>query len=393
MTLLLDALDCLLFIPFLIWIVYVVVFAVAYRLPNAQILSQSNSDLRYMVIFPAYKEDAVIVESVTKFLAQDFPIEQFHCVVVADSMRSATLDALSKLPISLVIPDYTKRSKAAAINYALHKENSSLYQAVVVLDADNHVDHDFLKRVNAVFGSSNMAIQVHRKAKNQHTDVALLDGVSEEINNAIFREGHNKLGLPAALSGSGMIFDMKWFRHTMAKIDSVGEDKELEFYLLEDRIHTLYLTDVCVYDEKVSKRKDLSNQRKRWMAAQLELFMKLLKQLPLIIKEMNWPMLDKFIQMSIPPRILLLGWIPIWIIILGYLSPMLIRKWAIIYVLLSIALLSVLPRRFYTIRTVKALFKLPILMIAYLKSLLGVRSAKNKFIHTPHGESEKNNNH
>jgi len=40
--------------------------------------------------------------------------------------------------------------------------------------------------------------------------LALLDGISEEINNNIFRKGHQTLGLSSALIGSGMALIMSF---------------------------------------------------------------------------------------------------------------------------------------------------------------------------------------
>lgn len=61
--------------------------------------------------------------------------------------------------------------------------------------------------INDLFANPDVeAVQTHRIAKNMNNDMALLDAVSEEINNTIFRLGHAKLGLSAALIGSGMAF-------------------------------------------------------------------------------------------------------------------------------------------------------------------------------------------
>jgi hypothetical protein len=50
------------------------------------------------------------------------------------------------------------------------------------------------------------AVQGHRTAKNTNNSWAILDAISEEINNNIFRKGHRVLGLSSAIIGSGMAF-------------------------------------------------------------------------------------------------------------------------------------------------------------------------------------------
>ena len=111
-------------------------------------------------------------------------------------------------------------------------------------------------------------MQAHRTGKNLNTDIALLDGVSEEINNGFFRSGHNALGLSAGLAGSGMAFDYFWYYDAVQSLETAGEDKELELTLLECGMHTVYLEHLPVYDEKTQKKENIKNQRRRWMAAQ-----------------------------------------------------------------------------------------------------------------------------
>ena len=50
--------------------------------------------------------------------------------------------------------------------------------------------NNFLKKINAAFAHGYVAVQGHRTAKNMNTSWAILDAVSEEINNNIFRKGH-----------------------------------------------------------------------------------------------------------------------------------------------------------------------------------------------------------
>ncbi|SJN48301.1 N-acetylglucosaminyltransferase [Sphingobacterium faecium PCAi_F2.5] len=377
------------FIPFLIWIIYFLVFAIGYRLPRNQQFKRTTHQHRYLVIFPAYKEDAVIVESIRSFYEQDYPQHLYEIVVVADSMQQETNDLLRDLGATVLVPYYEKRSKAAALNLALRCTHHQEYDAVVILDADNLVYPDFLKQLNAVFASGSKAVQAHRIAKNDNNDTAYLDGISEEINNSIFRRGHANLGLPAALTGSGMLFEINWFKEIMPKISAMGEDKELEYHLLLDGIFTTYLEDVYVLDEKVQNRKDLSNQRKRWIAAQIDTFLIACSGLSTIIKTRNWPMLDKVLQWSIPPRIILLGFIPIWLGFLAVVAPILMYKWLILYVLFLIALGLAIPNRFYNKRTLAAFLKLPFIFMAILRSFMGIKAGRSTFVHTPHGEKKE----
>lgn len=126
------------------------------------------------------------------------------------------------------------------------------YDIALVLDADNVVPYDYLSDINDLFANPGVEIvQTHRIAKNMNNDMALLDAISEEINNTIFRLGHAKLGLSAALIGSGMAFRYDLFRDTMLNIKAVGGfDRELELTLLYQGKRFHYLPDTFVFDEK-----------------------------------------------------------------------------------------------------------------------------------------------
>ena len=129
------------------------------------------------------------------------------------------------------------------------------YDVVVIMDADNVTTPNFLAEINRAFDSGLHAVQFHRTGKNMNTDIAVLDAISEEINNGFFQSGHNAIGLSAGLAGSGMAFDVHWFRRNVGHLQTSGEDKELEALLLKQRIHIEYLEQLPVYDEKHRKKK------------------------------------------------------------------------------------------------------------------------------------------
>ena len=175
------------------------------------------------------------------------------------------------------------------------------YDVVVIMDADNLTSPHFLTAVNRAFDSGVRCIQAHRTGQNLNTDISVLDGISEEINNGIFRSGHNALGLSAALSGSGMAFEADWFRKNVRLLETAGEDKELEVLLLQQRIHTTYLPEIPIYDEKTQKEEAISNQRKRWIAAQFGILRSSLSGLQKAIRQGNIDYCDKIIQWMLPP--------------------------------------------------------------------------------------------
>ena len=187
----------------------------------------------FLILYPAYNEDRVIVHSVHTFVGQYYPYQNFHVCVISDHMKPETNELLEGLPVTVLQPVFEKSSKAKAMQYAIQMvesgqckpEGRKAYDYIVILDADNVVEADFLEKLNTICNRGYKAIQCHRCAKNSDNNIAVLDGVSEEINNTIFRKAHNRIGLSSALIGSGMCFDYEWFHENVFKLSTAGEDR------------------------------------------------------------------------------------------------------------------------------------------------------------------------
>jgi cellulose synthase/poly-beta-1,6-N-acetylglucosamine synthase-like glycosyltransferase len=181
-----------------------------------------------------------------------------------------------------------------------------------VLDADNVMAPGFLEQVARSVADGACVVQGRRVAKNHDTALARLDGVSEAINNEIFRRGHRALGLSAALIGSGMVLEMDLLRRLMAAIDTPdGFDKDIELRLLRAGIRIEYAPDAVVYDEKVRADAVFVEQRRRWIGAQARYLRRHFAE-GLRVLAQGGPLdyVDKVVQMLLPPRALLLAMLP-----------------------------------------------------------------------------------
>ncbi len=163
-----------------------------------------------------------------------------------------------------------------------------------------------LQEVNAIIDPKIKVYQLHRTAKNDNTKLAILDGITEAISNNIFRKAHRNPGLSSGLVGSGMLFKSEVLKETLDAInkDSAVEDKLFEFYLLEQKYFTEYVSHIPIYDEKVSSGKNFSNQRKRWIAGQIHAFKLFI--IPGFAKlfQGNIGFFDKALQMAFVPKLL-----------------------------------------------------------------------------------------
>ena len=336
---------------------------------------------RFLILYPAYKEDRVIINAVEQFLLQEYPTSHYTVAVISDHMQPETNDILRKMPITLLTPTFEKSSKAKAMQYAINEVQGE-FDNVVILDADNVVRPDFLSQLN-ILCTIYDAIQCHRCAKNANNDVAVLDGASEEINNTLFRKAHNRLGLSSALIGSGMCFKYDLFKKNVFELKTAGEDREMEALLLSQEVFIKYASEIHVFDEKVSSQDNFQQQRMRWMTAQVQSLFNQLPQIPSAIIHGNINYIDKTIQQALIPRSILIVLLVGISIVMTVLVPEWCEKWWILFALLAFALFIALPSQL-RFRSFAKVFAIPGLVLRMLKNVLHMDRKNTDFIHTEH---------
>ncbi|WP_250632440.1 glycosyltransferase [Rhodoflexus caldus] len=370
---------------------YLLIFALAGRLIRRKSVPETCVRQRKIaVLIPAYREDGIIVQTAQKALQQDYPADKYDVVIIADSLQTDTLKRLHQLPVRVEEVSFPVSTKARAIQATLRRLPDT-YDIAFILDADNVMENHCLRRVNDCFQAGFRAVQCRRVAKNLNTATAWLDAASEEINNCIYREGHRSLGLSSALIGSGMGFDYAWFKQLFLTTDiaeSVGEDREIAFALLQDQMKTEFLGDVRVYDEKVQNRQVLQKQRTRWLHAYFHYFGKH------FFKGLRHPIgnIDYFnisLQYLVLPRSLfvmlfvkglLLTLIGQWMA----LSPMLgVSFYAIAAISYAAAQIIALPAYFYNKEFASAVMTLPGVVLRMLLATVPAFKKQQQFIHTP----------
>jgi hypothetical protein len=98
-----------------------------------------------------------------------------------------------------------------------------------------------------------------------------------------------------------------------------------------------------------------------------------------------------------PPRVLLLGivtFLATGYFLSGWLAPeapwlgLSFREWRWPLLLTYVGMVLAVPRKFYNLDTLKALFTLPRAFVLMFLSLFKLKGANKKFIHTQHGTIE-----
>lgn len=374
---------------------YLAFFAIAglFALPKSQ--KHASEYKKFALLFPTYRENSVIIESVKSALRHQYN-GLFEVVVISDGLLPQTNAMLKEMGANVIEVFFEKSTKGKALRFAMEKLKDKGFDIAMVLDVDNVLGSDCLHYINNSFQQGNKVIQVHRTAKDVDTSFAFLDACNEEVNNQIYRKGHAVVGLSATLIGSGMAFDFSYFHKILDDVgETVGEDKKIDFIMANDKIKVAYLNDVFVYDEKVENAQVFTNQRTRWIASQIEFLKEYALEGLVKLFKGNIEFFNKTFQTFLVPRILLLALLFI-MAAQSFFNPIGPSKefWITFFLSLCFTLLIAVPRRFYVDkRLYLAILQIPRAMIGMVIALFSIGKAKKSFMATPHhNKTVKDNN-
>ena len=344
----------------------------------------------FCILIPAYKEDEVILETALQALNQDYSRTKFEVYVIADSLQPETIAKLQKSKVRIIEVSFKNSTKVKALNAAF-ESISGHFDACVLLDADNLMAADFLTKANKLINAGYISIQGQRLPKNINTTMAFLDGLSEAINTNIFRKGTSNVGLSSSISGSGYVAYFNVLREILFEMDSVsGFDKELEIKFLQRGVKTIYSSDLRIYDEKVSNQQDFKNQRKRWIYSQYYYLAKYFKVGLKALFKFDTPLFNSALLRNAQlPRFLNLAALFICTMVFTLLNILLSYEYYFWWVVLVINVGSIalaIPKKYFSIQLIKAIFHLPKTLFTMFGLLFNLRGTNKGFIHTPHGK-------
>ena len=373
------------------WFAFTVTYVFFYAIMSLfykerQLINKNEKSAKILVLIPAYKEDKVILNTLKAISNQDYPIDKYKVMLIADHFDKETILDAKKYPAEVLDVSFEKSTKSIAINYALSlaAENTEL---VAILDADNLVESNFLKELNLNFQNGDQAIQGQRIAKNSNTSYAILDAIGEEINNSIYCKGQQVLGFTSRLTGSGMAFEFNLFKKLMSEINAIGGfDKELELNLLDNNVSIFYNSNIKIYDEKVTKSKVLMNQRSRWISAQFHYMKKFSKiGLEKLILKGDIEYFNKYLQLFLLPKMLMVIFLIAGLIINQFLlEDGMSSHWFIATAAFILSYILVFPLKYLKLNLLKMLYIIPLTVLKMFTKLPKLYTANKQFIHTPH---------
>jgi len=370
-----------------VYSLYLFIFSLSGKLFPVKAPAPAIKLSKFVIYICSYKEDEIILNSAASAITIDYPKDLFHICVIADSLKPETVEKLKKMPIQVLEVVFESSTKSKALHKAI-ENTADGFDAAVVFDIDNVAASDFLYKINAYLQGGNRVVQGHRVAKNTNTPIAILDAISEEINNHIFRKSQRVFNLSAAIIGSGMALEYTLFKDVMLQIDAVGGfDKEMGLLLTRKNIGVAYAGDALIYDEKVSNSEVFKKQRRRWLSAQFNLLKNYwLSGCAELFKHGNFDYFNEIYQLSILPRVLMLGLMP-FMLAISIFTPGIGPGWQLWLAATACCyagILIAIPVSFLNDKFWGAVIRVPLIFFTMVLLLFKLKGANKKFIHTPH---------
>ena len=254
---------------------YVIISLFGFREPRRDYESIEDKT-RFLILVAAHNEEDVLESSHDNWKKIEYDPELFRLVIVNDNSTDGTKEICQLVGadhVDTIEQKFPREGvgKPGGIQYALRElgfdyimEN---YDLVMVLDADNHVDSNILKEVNAQWQKYKpTAIQTYLDSKNPNSSmIARGYAMAYWMSNRFFQLAKYRLGLFNSIGGTGFAVSAQWLIETGGfNYKSLTEDLEMEIEIVKSGGKILWNHFTRIYDEKPDNLKTSLRQRTRW---------------------------------------------------------------------------------------------------------------------------------
>ena len=358
--------DLTIFILVALTVLYLGIFAFTSMFARHSETPKAKNQNRFIILIPSYKSGKSVEMTVNSILGQTYPQRLFDVTVIADHENEITMFHLAQQPVTLLTPNFDKSSRTKSLQLAINNlPQFKIYDVVIILDAGDVVEPEFLDQMNDAYESAGTkAIQAHKVSLNRDTVSARLSAVFEEINNSIFRRGHICIGLSAAISSSGMVFNFEWFKQQILAAKINWADKELEALLLRHHIYVDYFDNIMVYGEKARQAEEFNRQHRNWIITKWKAILRNLRYLPKAIFQKHYDMIDKLLQWMLLSRMVMMGIILFMCIITPFNYFTMALKWWGLFAIVLFVFAMATPNYLVDDKWDSTFFKIPFVLLS-----------------------------
>lgn len=217
----------------------------------------------------AHNEEKVIGQIIDNLKELNYPKSLYDIFVICDNCEDNTTNiVISKDVTALERHDSEKRGKGYALKwfFDLLFNMEKKYDAVVIFDADNIVSKNFLLKMNNNLIEGKKVVQGYLDSKNPDDSwVTISNALAYWITNRVFQLARKRLGLNAALGGTGFCVATDVLKKFGWNAMSLTEDLEFTMICTLNDIDVVWEHNATIYDEKPRTMKASFAQRVRWL--------------------------------------------------------------------------------------------------------------------------------
>lgn len=229
---------------------------------------------KFCILIPARNESNVIEELLTSIEKQTMKIPREDVYIIVEDKNDLTVSIVDKHKMNIVFrKDLSKKRKGYALDDAIKDIllKNKKYTAYFILDADNVLDKNFIKKLSSDFDNGYDVGIGYRNTKNGDNLVACSSALAFSLVNTLNNEGKMRYSNTLSISGTGF-----YIRGNIVEswggfpFNSLTEDYELSLYCTLNNLTTSYNKDAIFYDEQPEKFSWSMIQRTRWVKGYLE---------------------------------------------------------------------------------------------------------------------------
>lgn len=254
---------------------YYVFHVLTHKVPERK----AKANHRYAVVVSARNESKVIGDLIRSIRMQNYPQELIDIFVIADNCTDNTA-AVAQQAGAIVFPRFNRQyvGKGYALTYGFKciKQNygDNGYEAYFVFDADNVLDLNYFREMNATFDAGAKASTSYRNSKNYASNwISAGYAVWFMRESKYLSQARLLLNTSCAISGTGFFISAELIDRAGGwKWHLLTEDIEFSTQQILDGERISFTPGAMLYDEQPVTFKDSWNQRFRWAKGFYQVF-------------------------------------------------------------------------------------------------------------------------
>lgn len=223
-------------------------------------------DPRLAVVIPAHNEETGLHETISSLIDCNNPLLMEDVHVIADNCTDNTAQIAADLGCTVFERCNDElRGKGYALNYAFEKLKDKHYDGFVIVDADTHVESNFLDSFRNLFASGADGGQSGYRVGNAHEGLRpRLMHIAFLAFNYLRPLSRKQMGLSAGILGNGFGLSAATLKQVPYDSFSIVEDLEYHLRLIKAGRKIEFLSETTVWSDMPVSGKEAQSQRERW---------------------------------------------------------------------------------------------------------------------------------